>query len=435
MSNGSGGNASYKKENSPGEYMVPDTRLRIISEGFKPDIEFTEDPSLISEDFTTEKTISFKGASGTFEALAHPDSVHFMWKAVLGKELPISKGVVGRVVISYTGPKLFHQIRVHNGIITSETSNDGNTWTPDNEFNENGVLNCSGISLKVIQKTIDGYDSYSALPLGNTSITGNTLNNTPDPIITRQNGKHVGVGILEAVTDLAFKHTIIPADPTQHLPTYSFLINRVIGVNKSIAYVGMKAQSLTINCTGGDDVKQSLSFLGRREETNKLDVNLPYPTPQTYKGAKTEFIVIDETGNMTYFYRTTDSAITVNRSLTDKKYMGSYHRQDIGREKGTIELTFTADNNPESYQYRESYEKGTPVEVIQFSSSVSQVAPGVDYSQLVRIPRVKLDEYFSPLSGPGLMTIAAKGTAEKPQNNIYPKHIYVETTDSESVEY
>lgn len=233
------------------------------------------------------------------------------------------------------------------------------------------------------------------------------------------------------------QHSLIPASATSNLPSYTIQVNRSLASNESIAFTGIKFSSAAITITAEDLVKMSLAATGKLEDTGKNDISLSVPTVQAFTAANTTILLSRSDGSQVDFDEVKDLSLTVNTSIDESRVIGSLYKKEQTRQGATIDLSFTANNTSNQYAVREDYINDTGVEMFLYMESNSEAdsTNSVPYAVLVRLPKIKLTAFDSPISSPDRLTITGSGTIVKPQNSVYTEHIYIDVVDADTSSY
>jgi hypothetical protein len=212
-------------------------------------------------------------------------------------------------------------------------------------------------------------------------------------------------------------------------------MNRDLGSNKSVAAVGAKINSITLNNTAKDLCKYTLAIDGKNEEIDQTDLSVTVPTVEGFLAANMKIVFEESDGTLTEMDEVKDYSVTINSNLDDNRVIGSYYKKEQVRQNATIEVSFTANNTTTQYGLRDNYSSDTPLGMYVYWKSNDTVVTEVPYSMLFRIPDVKLTDYNSPLSTPDRLTITGAGTVIKAQNTTYSKHLYAYVVDGDTSSY
>lgn len=437
------GNISFKKESTWGSYIAGDLYLRASTESLANKIDNVEDPSLVGQIFPTDQIKVAEGVEGGIEGVCQPDTIGVLLHGVLGGESSaVGNGTLGHIVVSYNGANAYERITKATTNLTVEKSTLGSSWIGDSTFGTAGVLDLSSSlydNLGLLTTYISSISGFDAVLLGSSTAGSTNIANFSATNLKSASVK-VGAKILDcesSVSTTAKKHSLFSALATQELPSYSFTINRVLGTNQSLGYIGCKIKSLSIQQSAKDLSKISISLDGKQELTAQTDISLTLPTAQAFSSNNWKIVFEDSTGNLTEFDEVKDLSININSNVDDNRVVGSLYKKEQIRQKGTIDISMTANNTSTQYALRTSYLNSTGVSVYLYVKSATLIdsTNSVPYSLLIRIPEIKFTDFASPLNTPDRLTITAAGSVIKPKNTTYTQHIYCYVVDNDITTY
>jgi hypothetical protein len=433
---------AFKKEASWGTYLAGDIYLRAASEGIENQITHVEDEALVKEIYPTEMVKVGESAAGPIDGALHGDTAGILIHGVLGGESAVSNPIIGNVIVNYSGTALYARLTKSGTTLTAETSADGSSWVGDANFGASTGIDISSSAydtLTELQAAIDGFTGWSATLFG--SGTG-ASSNIADFAATQvfNNDLSVGAKVLSDAysgSTTAKLHTLYPADSSVSLPSFSFTVNRVLGSNKSVGYVGCKFQSVAISIAANDLVKVSIGVDGKAEEADKNDLSLTLPTIQAFTASNVKILMVKNNGTQIDFDEVKDLSLTINSGIDDNRVVGSIYKQEQVRQKSTIDLSFNANNTSTQYAARTAFTNGDHVELFIYmkSNTYCDSTNSIPYSMLVRVPAITLTNYNSPLSTADRLVITAAGNVVRPKSTVYPKHVYFYINDADTTVY
>lgn len=442
MATGRLGNVAYKKETTWGVYTAADEYFRVSTESFNRGVEHTEDPSLISEIYTTDMIKISDGISGSMEGVMHGNEIGEVVWGVLGGQSSAVEPAEAWVLVGYNGTANYARLTLAGTNLTAETrSTSTEAWTGDSNFSTAaGVLDISAAAydtLTELQAYITARTGYDSVLFGDS--TGSSKLAAFSATSIRTNDIRDGSYAMKAenASTVAKMHTLTPAPSTGTLPSFSFTINRDLGTNKSIAATGCKFSSINLTNAAKDLCKFSLTVDGKEELTDQTDVSITVPTVEGFLSANMKIVMEEADGSLTELDEVKDYSLTINSNVDDNRVIGSFTKKEQVRQNSTIEYSFTANNTTTQYALRSNYTADTPVGVFLYwkSNDNADTANGIPYSIMIRIPDSKLTDYNSPLSTPDRLTISAAGTVIKPQNIVNTSHITVYIVDGDTSSY
>lgn len=436
------GNVALKKESTWGTYIAGDIYLRVATESLENQITHVEDEALVGEIYTTENVKVGENVAGALDGALHGDTVGPILHGTLGGENAVSNPVIGNVIVNYSGTALYARLTKTGTTLLAETSSDGSTWAGDANFGSSTGIDLSSAAydtLTELSSQIDGFTGWASTLMGSGS---GDSSNIADFAATQLHANDVKIGALKmsdaiAASTTSKTHTLFPADSSVSLPSFSVTTNRVLGTNKSLGFVGCKFASTAISVAASDLFKVSVTVDGRAEETDKTDLSLTLPIIQAFSASNAQILFIKDDGTQVDFDEVKDLSVTINTNVDDNRVVGSVYKKEQTRQKSTIELSFNANNTDGQYGIRTEYTAGDPVEcwIYVKSNTNADTTNSIPYSLVFRIPRLILTNYNSPLSTPDRLVITASAMAEKPQNSVYPKHIYAYIVDADTTTY
>lgn len=435
------GNITIKKEAAWGTPITTDLLLRAASESIGRTIEHTEDNALVGEIYPTDKVKVADGAAGSLEGNAHGDEVGPLVHGALGGESSVEDPSDAFLICSYKGSIAYHRFTMATNSLTSETSPDGSVWTPDSNFGTAGVIDVSslGLTATALQILIDGYSDYNATLFGSgTSLSTNIVDFAAT--LTKSNGSKVGAMNLKyqiAASTTAKTHTLFPADAATLLPSYTVLVNRVGGVDKSFAFTGTKFQSITFSNANKDLTKFSIPVTCREELPDQTDVNLVASDGKQLPSSGMKILVIKSAGTHVVMDEVKDHSLVVNTNIDENRVIGDTKIKEQIRQNSTIEISYTANNTDTQFALRDEYINDSDLETFLYweSNDDADITNSIPYTMLARIPNIKYSDFNSPLSTPDRLVISAAGSAVKPKNTVYTNHIEFLITDTEISQY
>lgn len=435
------GSITYAKETTWGNYASATKYLRVVSESVNRSIEMKEDPSLISEIYTTDMIKVADGIGGTIETVIHGDECGSMIYGVLGGHASIVNPVKAWLGVSYNGTALYARLTKSSDVITAETSANGSSWVVDTNFSSTaGAITITGATLDTLtelQAYIAGRTGYDAVIFGDSTDSSTLADMAATTMMSNDIVQGMALLKVQPTSTVAKMHTVTPAVLTTSLPSFSFLINRVLGTNESIAAVGCKINSIVLANTAKDLCKMTITIDGKEEIGSKVDSGLTASSVEAYLTANMKIVVVDYTGAQTVLDEVKDYSLTINANLDDNRNIGSYTKLEQDRQSSKIEISFTANNTTGSYALRTNWTTDKPVSMYVYfkGNDYADTTNLVPYNMLFIIPSVKLTDFSSPLSTPDRLTITGAGTAIKPESAVYTKHIHSYIIDNNTSSY
>jgi hypothetical protein len=437
------GNIAFKKEATFNTYLAADIYLRAASESLEYKKDVTEDPALVGSIYTTDEVETKVRVEGSIEGAVHGDTIGPLLDGVLGAEAAVSDPAEAFLIVNYKGSDNYHRFTKSSDNITSETSTDGSSWTPDSNFGTAGIIDVSAAAFDTmteLQVEIDGYTDYSATLFGKAAAV---TTNIPDFAATQTRANDVKVGAMiwmskNSASTTAKTHTLTPAQLGTLLSSFSFTINRALDTDKSVGITGCKFTSLALSIAAGDLMKVSVPVLGVNEEADKTDLSLTLPTIEAFTALKTKLLVVDDTGAHTNFDEVgKDFSLTIGTNVDQNYVIGSKYMKEQIRQASAIELSGNAINNSTSYALRTKYTNDSRCALYFYfeSNSNADTDNAIPFSVLFRIPEFKFSNYNSTLNTPDRLVIALAGKAMKPNNTVYTEHIYAYVVDNDTTVY
>ena len=226
--------------------------LRFATESLNNQIKHEEDNSNIGEIYTSQLIRTSVMSSGTIEGKAHGDTIGNLMFGILGGESAVTDPFDALLVASYNGTALYQRFTKTGTSILSEDSPDGSAWAADTNFGIAGTLDISltgNDTFGELETVISAFTGYDAKLFGNSSAaSSNIADFTATQTFT--NDENAGAMLWQSGNSGASAsktHTLSPAAVGVCLPSWNFLIDRVLGTNKSLAFTGSKFNSLTIS--------------------------------------------------------------------------------------------------------------------------------------------------------------------------------------------
>lgn len=435
---GRNGSITMKKEVTWGTYLAADIVLRASSESLTKNLTHTEDPQLIGERFPSDMVKTLAGAGGGSETKLHPDTAGILLSWALGGENAVANPPDSYLIINYTGTALnYVRMSIVGTDLTAEGSADGSIWAVDNNFGTAGVYDLSvaaNDTTAELAALIEADTDYSCSYVGNSA--GVTAN-IPAFAVTllRSAGEKVGaiIGGTAVTSTDAKVHDVFPADTSTCLPSYSITVDRTLGTDKSLGFVGSKLNALSLTMTASDLNGASLTISCKDEETDKTDSALTIPTFEAYSGLKTR-IFVDELE----VTAAKDLTLNINNNLSEDAVIGSDNIDEQLAQGGTIDLSGTVnltDPTTALYSKRSNYRNDNPMEVIIYMESTenADITNTVPFSVLLRLPRMKFTDFNEVLGGPDRLTISIAANAIKPVSTY--EHIQCLIVDQDTTTY
>lgn len=434
------GNMAFAKESSWGNFATATKALRISTESLKRTVEHAEDPSLVSEIYTTDMIKIGDGMSGGIEGVLHGDDIGFMIHGILGTQSSLANPIKAWLLVTYGGSLTYVRLTKTAAVLTAEKSTNGSSWSADTNFSSTGSITLSDASydtLTELQTYIAARTGYDAVIFGDSCDSTTLADFTATTLISADTKVGGCLMKVQPTSTVAKLHTVIPAGATVNLPSFSFLINRVLGSSESLACVGAKISTIALSNTAKDLCKYSLTIDGKQELQDKTDSVIATPTVEGYLTANMKICVEDNVGALTVLDEVKDFSLTINSNIDDNRTIGSYYKQEQERQNSTIEFSFTANNTTTQYALRTKYESDLPISLYVYfkGNDYADATNLVPYNILFRLPECKLTDYNSPLSTPDRLTITGAGKVIKPQNSTYTEHIYAYITDANTSSY
>jgi hypothetical protein len=434
---GRNANLAFKKETSWGAYIAPDIKLRASTESLSKTVNYTEDGALVGEAFTTDMIKSSSNSGGGLETKFHPDTAGIILHWALGGESAVANPPNSYLIINYTGASPYARLKLATNNLTAELSADGTTYAADANFGTTGVYDLTAAAndttaeLAALINADTGWAcSYVGAAAG---VTASIPAFTATELVN--NSDKVGAMVLgTAVTSTAAKvHSVFPAATTTCLPSYTIQVNRTLGTNKSLAYVGSKLGQLSLNISAGELTGASLTVSAKNEEVDKNDVTVATPIIQAYSALKTRVfldnIEVTVAKNFT---------ININNALDESFVIGSEYILEQERQSATIDFSGSVNlTTPATdvYSKRTNYTGDVPSEIIVYMEGVNNadVTNAVPFSVLLRLPRCKFTDFNAPISGPDRIVINMAGQAVKPKATY--EHIECKIVDQDVTTY
>lgn len=437
------GNIAFKKEAVWGTYLTPDIYLRALSESMNRAVEHATDDSLVKEIYTTDMIKVADGAGGSIEGNMHGDTLGPLLHGVMGAEATPADPFNAALTASYKGSVAYARITKATTNITFETSPDGSVWTPDAGIGVAGVIDISlpaNDTFAELVAAINLSSDWNATLISgagteaSSNIADFSATNTKSA--GSQDGSIIMKGAITAST-VSKEHILTPADAGTCLPSFSFLVNRVLGTDKSVAFTGTKFSSIALSNAAKDLGKISITADSKAEVVDQPDVNLTLPTVQAMKTSNMKIITVGSNGSQLEWTEVKDYSITINTNIDENRVIGSLTKLEQIRQSSTMEISFTANNNQAQYDERSAYINDTPIETILYWQSNTQAdsTNSIPYSLMIRIPAIKYTDFNSPLSTGDRLTITGAGTVVKPQSATISKHIEISVVDTELTAY
>ncbi len=434
------GNVTFGKESTWGTGVSTTNYLRVSSESLVRTVEHAEDPSLVSEIYTTDMIKVGDGIGGGIEGVIHGDDIGYLFHGVLGNQSALGNPVLSRLLVGYNGTSNYARLTKSGDSITAEIrSTSTGSWTPDTNFGT-GTIDVSAAAndtLAELQLIIAGYTGYDCVIFGN-STDSTTLDDFAATSL-RTNDILVGGLLMDVTTTstVAKMHTIIPAAAGTNLPSFTYLMNRTLGTNKSVQAAGCKVSNISLSNTAKDLCKYSITIDGKIENVDQTDSALSVPTVEGYLAANVKIVMEEEDGTLTELDEVKDYSITINANVDDNRVIGSYYKKEQIRQNSTIEYSFTANNTSTQYDLRDNYTGDSLVGFYIYfkGNDYADTTNVVPYQILIRIPASKLTDYNSPLSTPDRLVISGAGTVVKPIQSTYGEHIYCYVVDANVSSY
>jgi hypothetical protein len=433
---GRNANIAIKKETAWGTYIAPDLKLRASSEGLNKTVNYTEDPALIGESFTTDLIKTSSNAGGSVETKLHPDTAGPIIHWSLGGEAAVANPPNSYIIINYTGTSAYARLTQTTTNLKAELSADGTTWADDTNFNTTGTIDLTAADFDTsaeLATKITTYTGWNASYVG--LAAGVTASSAPFTAKQLKNaGDKVGAVILSTpVTSTVAKvHTVTPAGITTCLPSYTIQVNRALGENKSLAYVGSKLNQLALTIDAGEQVTASLTISSKDEQVDKNDVVVATPILQAYGALKAKLFVDHIPVTVAKNF-----SITINNNMDESFVIGSEFIEEQERQSATVEFSGSVNltgPTTDLYSLRTNYTGDTASEIIVYLESVHTADTLVPYSILLRMPRCKYSDFSAPISGPDRIVINIAGTAVNPKGGVY-EHIEAAIVDTDVTVY
>lgn len=434
------GSIVYAKETTWGTFASGTDYLRASTESLKRSVEHAEDPSLVSEIYTTNLIKVGDGIAGNIEGVMHGDDIGKLLHGVLGTQSSLANPAKAWMIVGYSGSDAYMRLTKSGDVITAEVSAAGASWVIDSNFSSTGsitVTDAAYDTLSELETYIAGRTGYDCVLLGDSTDSSTIADFTATTIKSASTSLGSLLMKVQPTSTVSKMHTLIPAAASVNLPSFSFTINRSLGTNASIAALGAKISSITLSNTAKDICKYSITLDAKQESTSVTDSGLTAPVIEAFLSANMTIVMEDYTGALTELDEVKDYSITINANLDDNRAIGSYYKKEQERQNSTIEISFTANNTSTQYALRSNYTSDYPVGFYLYwkSNDYSDSTNLVPYSILIRIPAAKLTDFNSPLSTPDRLTITGAATVVKPESASYGEHIYVYVIDDNTSSY
>lgn len=431
------GRVDYEKETTWGVAATSAMKnLRVTSESLTRAIEHVEDGQLIGEIYTTDMVKVADGATGGFEITAHPEEVGPLFYFSLGKQETPGSPSAGYLRVNYTGSENYASLQIASGIMTAKVGADAAAAIADVNFNTTGSIDFSDLSfdtLTEVATAIQGYTGWTAQEFGSGAASmASVADQSETPLKEDAQLQGSFITPIPVTSTESAVHKITPAQATDDMPSFSLKINRTLGTDKSYVFTGCKVNTLAINMTAKDLVKLSLGLSVKEELNDQTDQSGTINDLQGYISPRTDVyyneINVDEVK---------DSVINVNNNLDESNVVGDFLKIEQIRNGGTIEQSGTLNlttGSDGSYQFYSFYVNDTPIEQVYYIESpfYADQTNNVKYSVLIKLNKVKLTDFNSPLSTPDRLTISEAGMAVKSK---YYKHIEIYVVDQETGSY
>lgn len=434
------GGVSFAKETNWGDYASATEYLRVDSESLKRTIEHTEDNSLVAELYTTDMICISDGIGGSIEGAMHGDEIGFLIHGILGTQSSLSNPVKAWLAIGYDGSRAYARVTKAADVITAEVSDNGSSWIADTNFSSTGSVTVTAAAydtLSELSAYIHGRTGWNAVYFGD-DCDSSTLAALAATNLYSADAK-VGAALLNVKpsSSAAKTHKIIPAGATVNLPSFSFLINRVLGTNKSVAAVGAKINSLSLKASAKDLCKFTVEINAKQELNDKTDTGLTASTVEAFIASNMKIVMEENDGTLIEFDEVKDYSITINANLDDNRNIGSIYKKEQERQKASIEISFTANNSSGQYAPRTDYIGDDPVGFFLYwkSTDYADAANLVPFSIMIRIPAAKLTDYNSPLSTQDRLVITAAAKVVKNTNTTYADRLICYVVDDNTSSY
>jgi len=434
------GSVVFAKETTWGSFASGTDYLRVSTESLKRSVEHAEDPSLVSEIYTTNLIKVGDGIGGTVEGVMHGDDIGKLLHGVLGNQSSLANPIKAWLLVGYSGSFAYMRLTKSSNTLTAQVSGNGSSWVIDSNFSSTGTIDVSSSTadtLTELATLITSKNGYDAIVFGD-STDSSTI---ADFSATNLKAASVSIGgylmKVQPSSTTAKVHLLEPAGATTALPSFSFTLNRALGANQSIAATGAKISTIALSNTAKDICKYTITLDCKSEETGKTDSALTPPVIEAYLAANMKIVMESSTGALTELDEVKDYSITINANLDDNRNIGSYYKKEQERQNSTIELSFTANNTSTQYALRSNYTTDAPVGFYLYwkSNDYADSTNLVPFSILIRIPAAKLTDYNSPLSTPDRLTITGAATVVKPESTTYDEHIYIYIIDDNTSSY
>lgn len=439
---GSQAQIGFKKQTTYTGYVTPDLFYRANSENLLPKYDFVQDDTLINNQLPATKWVVGQMVEGALPGPLFPDQLGYNMISVLGGESAVSDPAVAYLLISYNGASPYARLTKATDTITAELSANGSSWSADTNFNTSGAIDvtASGFdTLTEIQAAVAGYTGWDCILMGaGTTASAKIADFTATNLMT--NDVNQGAYLLKAVdtTSTTTKtHNLTPAASTAELPAFSFIVNRGIGTNKSLAFTGMSAKTLALEASAKDTVKSNWSLTGRSEAVDTNDVSLTPATTVPYKTANMKVIIEDASGNLTELTELKTCNLTIDPAIDDNRVIGDLSPAQPSRQQGKFDLAITANATTTQYALISNYKANTVVKLYIYckTDEYADTANVVPYSYFIRIPNFMFSEFASPTSNKDRYVIDMPGSVYKSSSTIYPTNFYCYIVDAMTSTY
>lgn len=222
--------------------------------------------------------------------------------------------------------------------------------------------------------------------------------------------------------------TCIASDPSNHLPSYTFKVNR--GVD-AFAYTGCKINRLSLSASAGDFVKADFDIVGKDESSGATMQSLTPSTLKAFKFAQGKvYNGSSEIADITNINIEINNNCDAQTQTTDT---GNYYKEpEVGMRSCSITLDAIYSTDTESL--RESYYKSdnTLSLKVEFTSD-EEIESTESYKMTITIPCCQMSDASANMSDPG--SSLSQSMTLNAVDNLTDEFIKIELTNNDSAKY
>jgi len=323
------------------------------------------------------------------------------------------------LVIQYTGSNAYAQVRKSGDDLILESGANVGSVSADLTLDTSQAANDTLTELQVL---IDADPDYTCSLVGEGSTDSGFIGD-----FTGRSCK--AASIFVGATD-AWEHKIYLGTATDTEPSFTFLENKTLGTNESLAQVGAKCNSLAMNFNNREIITASLDIIAKDEDPSEVDVSPTIIEHTPYTGNVTR---VWEGGYESQ--KSKSLTITVNNNLDVSGLLGTDYIDEPIRTNVAIEVSSSENLDSTVYlRNKANYTSSTPIEFLVNSQGVDYADSNSStlYDITIRIRKMELSTYEANMGDPGRIVTELSGQAIKSANY---SHIEMYVIDQRSSAY